>query len=74
MNVAEYLKAKGMSINALARETGIAYTTLHPHIRHGKELSVETARRLEEWSGGEMNAAEILGLRPAAVATGTGGR
>lgn len=62
MNVADYLGAKGKTIYWLSKETGIAYTTLHPHVAHGKELGLETAKKLEEWSDGEMSAIEILGL------------
>lgn len=62
MNVVEFLKAKEKSIYWLSNETGIAYSTLHPHVAHGKDLSVETAKKLEEWSDGEINAAEVLRL------------
>ncbi len=62
MNVPEYLRAKGMSINALHKATGIAFSTLRPHVTSGKQLSVGTAKKLETWSGGEMTAAEILGF------------
>lgn len=64
MTVAEYLKATGLSIHALSMGSGISYTTLHPHVRHGRDLSVETAKKLEEFDS-RMNAAEILGLKPA---------
>lgn len=63
MVVTEYLRATRMSISALSRATGIAYTTLQPHVKHGKPLSAKTAKKLQDWSGGALDAAEILGLK-----------
>lgn len=62
VTVPEFLKARGITIYALCKATGIAYSTLHPHVKKGVPLSDRTARKLQEWSGEEMNAAEILGL------------
>lgn len=59
-----------MSILALSNATGIAYSTLQPHVANGKRLSVRTAETLEKWSKGEMSAAEILGLKPKKRARG----
>ena len=70
MNVREYLAANKLSINALVQATGIAYTTLHPHVTKGKQLSFKTAEKLETWSKGKMTAAEILGLVPPAARPG----
>jgi len=64
VNVPEYLKARRMSIYRLCKLTGIAYSTLHPHVKKGVPLSDRTARKLEKWSKGAMNAAQILGLSP----------
>jgi hypothetical protein len=57
-----------MSILALSKATGISYTTLHPHVRHGKAVSLETAKRLEAWSAGGIKAAEVLGIQDHASA------
>ncbi len=76
MNVADYLQATGMNLHQLAGQAGISYTTLHPHVRHGKQLSVETAKKLQEWSerqpaaaeGNVMSAADILDLTASGAA------
>jgi hypothetical protein len=65
VTVAEYLAAHDLSILALSKATGISYSTLHPHVRRGKGLSLNTARRLEEYSSGAMTAADVLGLGAA---------
>jgi hypothetical protein len=69
MNVVEFLAATGMSLNALHEATGIAYSTLYPHVKRGKRLSLKTAEALAKWSKGnpkgEMTAAKILGLDDA---------
>lgn len=62
MNVPEYLAARGTNLHQLSQATGIGYPTLHKHVRHGAQLSLRTAKKLEAWSKGQMTAAEILGL------------
>jgi hypothetical protein len=70
MNVAQYLaarKAEGFNLHTLANASGVAYSTLHPHVKHGKALGLIVARKLEAWSNDQataarMTAAEILGL------------
>ncbi|XXX80065.1 hypothetical protein WMF30_14960 [Sorangium sp. So ce134] len=62
MNVKQFLEATGMNIHKLSQEAGVAYSTLHPHVRKGKKLGEATARKLEAWSKGRMKAAEILEL------------
>jgi len=51
-----------MSILALSNATGIAYSTLQPHVSRGKDLSLPTARKLAAFSKDAMTVAEILGL------------
>ncbi len=73
MTVAEFLKATEMSLHALSQGAGVSYTTLHPHVRHGKPLGLDAAKKLEAYDP-RLNAAEILGLTPAPVKrTGTRG-
>jgi hypothetical protein len=64
MTVEEFLRAKGMNMHQLSQAVKISYATLHAHVRHGHKLGEASARKLEKWSRGEMNAAQILGLRP----------
>lgn len=74
MNVIEYLaahKKDDLSLHALCLKIQVAYSTLHSHVKHGKPVSVDTAKKLETWSKGPdapgepyMKAADILGLDP----------
>jgi len=61
MTVNDFLRASGMSIHALAMAAGISYTTLHPHAKRGRAISVATARKLEAYDS-RLSAVEILGL------------
>ena len=56
MTVAEYMQRQDMTIFAVCRETGIAYSTLYPHIHHKKPLGLNVAKKLEAWSKGAMLA------------------
>lgn len=67
MDVSQFLRAEKLSIYGLCKATGIAYSTLHPHVARGKPLSDKTAKKLEAWSRGKMNACQILGLTPPAL-------
>lgn len=67
MNVPEYLaahEAERFNLHKLSIATGISYSTLHQHVKHGGRISLRTAKRLEVWSEGQMTVAEILGLIP----------
>lgn len=80
MNLHEYLdRCPETNLHRISQGSGVSYTTLHAHIRHGRRLAVETAKRLEAWSleqpaaeqGFVMSAAEILGLSAPRHASGT---
>ena len=64
MTVGAYLNRHGTSILALAKLSGVSYQTLHPHVRHGRQLGLQAAKKLEAATGGEITAAEVLGLAP----------
>lgn len=74
MTLKDFLEKRGMSLLTLSHETRIAYGTLFALLHRDDEkpeedenprqLSVRTAKKLEEYSGGELNAAELLGLNP----------
>jgi hypothetical protein len=68
MTVGDFLKARGMNPHQLSQCTGIAYSTLHPHVKHGKPLGLRTAQKLATWSNGAMTVEEILGLAAGPVA------
>ncbi len=66
MNVSQFLKATGISLNRLSQLSGVNYGTLHAHLKKDGVIGLKAARKLEavivEGSDARMSAAEILGL------------
>lgn len=72
MDIPEFLAATGMSLHELSQRAQISYPTLHRHHTRKGRMSVDTAMKLEAFDS-RMNAAEILGLEPAAHSKPTKG-
>ncbi len=62
MTIAEYLEATETNLHQLSLLAGIAYGTLHRHVKHGGRLSVATAKKLETATQGRISAAAVLGV------------
>ncbi len=63
MTLAEYFRKKGRGAKSrLARETGLAYSTIHWIERGRSEPKRKTAKLISAATGGEVTVAEILGL------------
>jgi len=54
-----------MPILQLCKRSGVSYGTLHRHVRHGRPVSLVTARKLAAASDGAITEAEVLGLDQA---------
>lgn len=78
MDLRGFLDQTGLSVYRVCEETGIGYSTLHNHLKHGKRLGLEVAEKLEAYSferakkleaetpgmlAPKMLAVHILGLR-----------
>lgn len=78
MDLPGFLEASGLSLYRVCEDSGIAYSTLHGYMKHGKQLGLDVAKRLESWSfawaekreaetagmlAPRMLAAHVLGLR-----------
>jgi hypothetical protein len=61
VNLIEFLSATDTNLHRVSQSTGIAYSTLHKHVKHQRPLSLPTARKLEAFDP-RMTAAEILGV------------
>lgn len=61
MDIAEYLEATGMSLNALSHATRVSYPTLLSAKRFGGKMKVATAERLAEFDP-RMKVEDVLGI------------
>lgn len=62
MDLQAWLERAGNSRSSLARRSGISKTTLHRITRGETVPRAKTAKAIEEATGGEVTAAELLGL------------
>ena len=61
MTLADYLASRGCSWHAASMELKISYASIH-RLKGGARPSVNTAKAIEAWSGGQVTAAELLDL------------
>lgn len=66
MTASEYIKRHQMTWHAFSIYVGVAYTTVR-RLKRTNQCSVETAKKIEAATGGDVGAAELLGLRKPRV-------
>lgn len=54
---------RGQNMSKVARDSGVAYSTLRRHVIYGKPVDPKSAERLERWSKQQISAVEALGLK-----------
>ena len=59
MDVRKYLKIKKMTVHEFAEKFGLALRSVYRYRECEGAPGVQTARKLEELSGGEMTFAEL---------------
>jgi len=69
MTLSEYLVKTGRTKQEIARATSLRWATVHAIAEGSAVPKPDTAKRIELATGGEVTAAELLGLAP----TGTDG-
>jgi DNA-binding XRE family transcriptional regulator len=72
MTLSEYLAKTGRTKQDIARAANLRWATVHDIAEGSSVPKPETAMRIAKACGGEVTAAELLGLVPAAP-TGTDG-
>lgn len=63
MLIPEFLDAAEMNLHQLSQKSGVSYPVLHGHVKHGRVLGLDAAKKLEAFDA-RLNAAELLGLTP----------
>lgn len=76
MTLSDYIEQQGTAAKRdLAKKTGLRWATIHDIARGAAQPKPDTARAIEEATGGAVTAIELLGLAPAPqpvlAATGT---
>lgn len=62
MNVQEYLQATKTTTHRLSLLARVSYMHLREHVKTGRPLGLDVAKRLEKGTGGLIRAAHVLGL------------
>lgn len=70
VNLADFHELTKTPIHQIAIATGISYSTLHKHWKHGHRITQATAERLAEFDP-RLTVADILGITEAAKTPST---
>lgn len=66
MTLSDYIEQRGSAAKRdLAKKTGLRWATIHDIARGAAQPKPDTAKAIEDATGGEVTAIELLGLAPA---------
>ena len=60
-NFKSYFKSLGITKVDACKQIGISRQALY-NLLQGKQMSVNTARKIQAWSGGRLDASRLLGI------------